>query len=156
MLYKLDPRDHMGLVFSISQRFTDERPLEDTEIFGEACVGLVIACQKYNGSTKPSTFITTVIRNKIVSFLREKKRIHTTELVNYIPQIFKDKIEESDMINWVISKCPKKYRGRLKKRYLKGMTSAEIAEEEKISESAVNTSLRKAKTVILKEHKSSK
>lgn len=62
------PEDHIGLACLIAGKFTSMRPIEDSEQFGDAMVGLVYACQKFDPDRgfKFSTFAFHVIRSFVM------------------------------------------------------------------------------------------
>ena len=63
-----DPAKHLGLVARIAMRFTAERPIEDTDQFGDGCVGLLKAVQLYDPAKRTafSTFAWYCIRTYIL------------------------------------------------------------------------------------------
>lgn len=62
--------DHRRLIRFIAAKFTNLRDVEDSDEFGDACVGWVEAMQDYNGSTRSTTCVTTYCRNAIIDGIR--------------------------------------------------------------------------------------
>lgn len=72
----INPADHIGLACKIAQRFTTERPIEDTDTFGDAMIGLMLAANCFDPSLgfKFSTFAWRVIRQNIVHGYMKRNR----------------------------------------------------------------------------------
>lgn len=63
------PEDHIGLACMIAQRYTSIRPVEDSDQFGDAMVGLMMAVKKFDPSRgfKFSTFAYHVIKSFVLA-----------------------------------------------------------------------------------------
>lgn len=72
----INPADHIGLACKIAQKFTTERPIEDTDTFGDAMIGLMLAANCFDPSLgfKFSTFAWRVIRQNIVHAYMKRNR----------------------------------------------------------------------------------
>lgn len=72
----IDPVDHIGLAMTIAAGFTTERPIEDTEAFGDAMIGLIGATKRFDPSLgfQFSTYAWRTIRRTIVEGHRRRNR----------------------------------------------------------------------------------
>lgn len=72
----INPADHIGLAMRIAGMFTTERPVEDSEAFGDAVVGLLVAAEHFDPSLgfKFSTYAWRTIRRTMIEGHRRRNR----------------------------------------------------------------------------------
>jgi RNA polymerase sigma-70 factor, ECF subfamily len=94
----------------------------------------------YNGTSKLSTFIFGVSKNKVRQFIDKQSRFKFFsgyEADEFIEPEEEEKIEESEssinrkslVVDKILSQLPKNYAQILKMKYIEGMTNKEIAEK---------------------------
>jgi RNA polymerase sigma factor (sigma-70 family) len=115
----IDPVDHIGLAMTIAAGLTTERPIEDTEAFGDAMIGLIVAAEHFDPSLgyQFSTYAWRAIRRTIIEGHRRRNRHlkckRATRVLFVDPEHLKEKqgsgdplepIDTEDLIATMISK----------------------------------------------------
>lgn len=82
----INPADHIGLACKIAKKFTRERPIEDSEAFGDAMIGLVLAANQFDPGLgfKFSTFAWRVIRQNIVHAFMKRSNLRNKRATRVI------------------------------------------------------------------------
>lgn len=95
LVFKVDPMEHIGLVFTISRRFIPYRPrrygdvpLEETDQFQDGCIGLLYACARFDATkgVRFSTWAWPYIRGYILRGRSDWRRAEAA--VIYLESVF--------------------------------------------------------------------
>jgi len=149
----INPAEHIGLACKIAKKFTRERPIEDSETFGDAMIGLVQAANYFDPSLgfQFSTFAWRVIRQNIVHAFMKRSKLRNksaTRVIFVDPEDLKAKrdsgeplepIDTEDLIATMrakISSLPPQYEHVMLAR-LEGKKLHEIASEIRVSKERV-------------------
>lgn len=78
---QIRPEDHIGLACMIAMKFTSHRPIEDSEQFGDAMIGLMRAVQTFDPDRgfQFSTYAYHVIKRQIWTSHRSRRK-HATSI----------------------------------------------------------------------------
>lgn len=68
-------QSQFGLLKTLAGRFTRERPIENTDEFGEACLALARAASKHDGSHAFSTTVWTCVYRHLITYKRKQNRL---------------------------------------------------------------------------------
>ena len=167
--------ENLNLVYYVINKYYKEasKVLDIEEMFQEGSIGLMKADRTFeeNKGLKFSTYATTCIKNEIRNFVRRQNKKGITELKTVsgdankgeegrgtcnLWDIIKDnqdyikKVEDRELIKYIVSALTKEERELLKLRYIDGLTYREVAEKLKSNRTTISQRDRALKSKINK------
>lgn len=149
--------DHIGLVKSIVSSFDKSCPLQDSEFFPVACIGLIKAISTFDPTkSKFSYWATKIIRNSIICEIKKRNPLPVGDMDEHPSESFCE--SPLDLISLLTNDCgnetPLELENKrmLVRHYLEGVPMAEIAREVGFTRERIRQKVNKAIQSIRMRH----